>query len=195
MVPDRSSPSRVRCAASRLGRLRADPKGWLFMREKGHSGRVCRAGREPFGHTSRLEPQPRGTVTRRAIAQRRSRTSGLTRPSAAAIRGFVVGPLGRSAALWRKSFVFTSLPIRKFLVLPFAGALAPLLGGFSFVFSELSTAVVAPTTCSLLLVLTTCRGIHYARKIRGRGIHYTRRIARAGYPLYSWKTPQNHTSL
>ena len=41
-----------------------------------------------FGHTRRLEPQPRGAVTRRAVAQRRSRASGLTRPLAAAIRGF-----------------------------------------------------------------------------------------------------------
>ena len=31
------------------------------------------------------EPQPRGAVTRRAVAQRRSRASGLTRPLAEAI--------------------------------------------------------------------------------------------------------------
>ena len=31
------------------------------------------------------EPQPRGAVTRRAVAQRRSRAGGLTRPSAEAI--------------------------------------------------------------------------------------------------------------
>ena len=36
-----------------------------------------------------LEPQPRGAVTRRAVAQRRSRASGLTRPLAAAIWGFL----------------------------------------------------------------------------------------------------------
>ena len=41
----------------------------------------------PFGHTRRLEPQPRGAVTRRAVAQRRSRASGLTRPLAEAISG------------------------------------------------------------------------------------------------------------
>ena len=35
MIPDRSSPSRVRFAASRPGLLRADPKGWLFMGKKG----------------------------------------------------------------------------------------------------------------------------------------------------------------
>ena len=81
--------------------------------------------KEPFGHTSRLEPQPRGAVTRRAVAQRRSRASGLTRLSAEAIRGFdsgfglgfVVGPLARSAAVWYKSFFFSSLPIRKVLIL------------------------------------------------------------------------------
>ena len=49
-----------------------------------------------FGHTRRLEPQPRGAVTRRAVAQRRSRASGLTRPLAEAIRGFDFGFLLRS---------------------------------------------------------------------------------------------------
>ena len=40
MISDRFSPSRVRFAASRPGLLRADPKGWLFMREKG--GALCK---------------------------------------------------------------------------------------------------------------------------------------------------------
>ena len=40
------------------------------------------------------EPQPRGAVTRRAVAQRRSRAGGLTRPLAAAIRGFGLGSGG-----------------------------------------------------------------------------------------------------
>ena len=74
---------------------------------------------------SRLEPQPRGAVSRRAVAQRRGCAGGLTRPLAAAIRGFgfglgfVVGPLARSAAVWCKAFVFSSLSIGKVLVLPF----------------------------------------------------------------------------
>ena len=54
MIPDRSSPSRVRFAASRPGPIRADPKEWLFMREKGGGGPCGRAEREPFGHTRRL---------------------------------------------------------------------------------------------------------------------------------------------
>ena len=41
------------------------------------------------------EPQPRGAVTRRAVAQRRSRASGLTRLSAEAIRVFDFGFLCR----------------------------------------------------------------------------------------------------
>ena len=42
------------------------------------------------------EPQPWGAVTRRAVAQRRSRASGLTRPLAEAIRGvWVVWVLSR----------------------------------------------------------------------------------------------------
>ena len=39
IVSDRSSPSRVRFAASRPGRLRADPKDALLTRGKGGSGR------------------------------------------------------------------------------------------------------------------------------------------------------------
>ena len=78
---------------------------------------------QPFGHTRRLEPQPWGAVTRRAVAQRRSRASGLTRPLAEAIHGFGLGfvadPLVRTAAVWCKVFVFSSLPIRKVLVSPF----------------------------------------------------------------------------
>ena len=108
MIPHRSSPSRVRFAASRPGLLRADPRGWLFMRGKGGAGRGApRAGcqtystiryvivpivgaerrKEPFGHTSRLEPQRRGAVTRRAVAQRRSRAGRLDSPLGAGYPG------------------------------------------------------------------------------------------------------------
>ena len=48
------------------------------------------------------EPQPRGAVTRGAVAQRRSRAGGLTRPSAEAIRGFELGLCCRSACLFRR---------------------------------------------------------------------------------------------
>ena len=58
---------------------------------KGGVRAVWTGRKEPFGHTGRLEPQPRGAVTRRAVAQRRSRASGLTRPLAEAIRGFDSG--------------------------------------------------------------------------------------------------------
>ena len=84
--------------------LRGKGGGWSWL--SSCFGPCGRAGREPFGHTGRLEPQPRGGVTRRAVAQRRSR-GGLTRPWAEAIRGFdsgfglgfVVGPLARSASV------------------------------------------------------------------------------------------------
>ena len=66
----------------------------------------------------------------------------LTRPLAAAIRVFdsgfgvvfVVGSLARSAAVWCKAFVFSSLPIRKVLVLPFAGGVSPPLPVVSLLF-------------------------------------------------------------
>ena len=71
----------------------------IALRPKpGHSGRACRAEREPFGHTGRLEPQPRGAVTRRVVAQRRSRVSGLTRPLAEAISDSAWSCLSDSAA-------------------------------------------------------------------------------------------------
>ena len=49
--------------------------------------------------------------------------------------GFVGGPLARSAAVWYKAFVFSSLPIRKVLVLPFAGGVSPPLPVVSLLFS------------------------------------------------------------
>ena len=62
------------------------------------------AEREPFGHTRRLEPQPWGAVTRRAVAQRGSRASGLTRPLAEAISdsAWTVLQTGRTAFLAEK---------------------------------------------------------------------------------------------
>ena len=60
----------------------------------------------------------------------------MTAPIAASgVLGFVVGPLARSAAVWRKVFVFSSLPIRKVLVLPFAGGVSPPLPVVSLLFS------------------------------------------------------------
>ena len=44
IVSDRSSPSRVRFAASRPGRLRADPKDALLTRGKGGDRAVGREG-------------------------------------------------------------------------------------------------------------------------------------------------------
>ena len=110
---------------------------------KGRTGRKV-----PFGHTRRLEPQPRGAVTRRAVAQRRSRAQRLDSPLGVGYPGFWVGVLlsvrlSRFAAVRRKSFVFSSLSIRKVLVLSFR-TVFPL---------EFSTVVAAPTTWVLLLVL------------------------------------------
>ena len=115
-----------------------------------------RAARRCPSLRSRLEPQPRGAVTRRAVAQRRNRASGLTRPLAEAIRGFdsgfgvdfVGGSLARPAAVWCKSFVFSLLPIRKVLVLPFAWGVSPPLPVVSLLFS-----VSYPQVTSLLLLV------------------------------------------
>ena len=124
------SPNR----ASRIGRgKRAGPRRGARDtdaaddQERADESLKHRAARRCPSLPSRLEPRPRGAVTRRAVAQRRSRASGLPRPSAEAIRGFdsgfglgfVVVPVARSAAVWCKAFVFSFLRIRKVLVLPF----------------------------------------------------------------------------
>ena len=48
------------------------------------------------------EPQPRGAVTRGAVAQRGSRASGLTRPLAEAIRAVWFGFIAGSACPYRR---------------------------------------------------------------------------------------------
>ena len=137
----------------------------------------------PPEHGEGREVAERSGVTRRAVAQRRSRASGLTRSLAEAIRGFdsgfglgfVVGPLGRSAAVWCKSFVFSSLPIRKVLVLPLAGGVSPPLPVVSLLFS----VSYSQESSLLLLVLyylfcTTCRCVRFARICGGRCVRFAR---------------------
>ena len=87
-----SDPALWPAGGRREGELIAHDKGYY------HScfGRTRR--KLAFGHTRRLEPQPWGAVTRRAVAQRRSRASGLTRLSAAAIRGVWIGFCCRSVS-------------------------------------------------------------------------------------------------
>ena len=62
--------------------------------------------------------------------------------------GFVVDPLARSAVVWCKPFVFSSLPIRKVLVLVLVpGRFYPQTRRSYYLFF---------TTCSLLLVYVRC---------------------------------------
>ena len=88
------SPNR----ASRIGRgKRAGPRRGARDtdaaddQERANESVKHRAARRCPSLPSHLEPQLRGAVTRRAVAQRRSRVSGLTRPLAEAIRGFGLG--------------------------------------------------------------------------------------------------------
>ena len=46
-----------------------------------------------------------------------------------------VDPFARRSAVWRKSFVFSSLPIRKGLIFRFAGGVSPPFPVFSLLFS------------------------------------------------------------
>ena len=85
------SPNR----ASRIGRgKRAGPRRGARDtdayddQERADESLKHRAARRCPSLPRRLEPQPRGGVTRRAVAQRRSRAGGLTRPWAEVIRGF-----------------------------------------------------------------------------------------------------------
>ena len=78
--------------------------------------------KEPFGHIRRLS-RSRGALSPvGAVAQRRSRASGVTRLSGVGYPGVLIlvlegDPLARRSAVLCKSFVFSSLPIRKVLIL------------------------------------------------------------------------------
>ena len=99
------SPNR----ASRIGRgKRAGPRRGARDtdaaddQERANESVKHRAARRCPSLPSRLEPQPRGAVIRRAVAQRRSRASGLTCPLAEAIRGFGLGFVGVPFAPFRR---------------------------------------------------------------------------------------------
>ena len=62
-------------------------------------GAKPKAGFRPY---QTPEPQPWGAVTRRAVAQRRSRASGLTRPLAEAIWAGWFGFIAGSACPFRR---------------------------------------------------------------------------------------------
>ena len=135
---------------------------------------------------------------------RQTRPQEWTRLSAAAIRGFdsgfglgfVVYPLVRFAAVFRKSFVFSSLPIRKVLVLHFAGGVSPPFPVVSLLFSvsypqASRSYYLFFTTCSL----TTCMGIALGTNIWFLGIALGTRNGCLRYCVRYWKTVLNHTSL
>ena len=149
--------------------------------KRGISGRAD-APKGTFRPYQPLEPQPRGAVTRRAVAQRRSRASGLTRPLAEAIRGFGLGFVGvtlvRSAAVCNKSCVFSYLPIRNGLVLPFREGRAPLLGGFSFFSVSYPQA-----RRSYYLFCTTCSVLHECPVVSAEGV-VTSPVVSAGLWCY-----------
>ena len=60
---------------------------------------------------------------------------------------------------------------------------------------DLSTVVVAPTTCSLLLVITICMVKGFIPKIGGRVKGFIPKTGVFSEGFYSWKTPRNRTTL
>ena len=83
------SPNR----AARIGRgKRAGPRpGAGDTDAADDQERADESVKQRAGELSRRDTYRRGGVTRRAVAQRRSRAGGLTRPLAKAIRGFGLG--------------------------------------------------------------------------------------------------------
>ena len=161
MIPDRSSPSRVRFAAS--GLLRADPKGWLLTRGKG--GLPIR----------KVLVLPRAAAEGRFWEPRQRLDPGPWR----AIRGFGLGVVSCPCCFL--------LPIRKVFS---AG------GGFCFQFS----ASYPQDRRSYYLFFnylffTTCTCFHFARICGGTCFHFARICGLAVFPLCTWKTVPNHTSL
>ena len=117
----------------------------LFGGEVSLAGEVVRRRRCRPGSASEKLDHHRGSPSTVKV----SRT--LEKP----VRG--VGPLARSAAVWRKVFVFSSLPIREVLVCLFGRGVSPSLGCFLFCFQRVypqdrRSYYLFFTTCSL----TTC---------------------------------------
>ena len=101
--------------------------------------------------------------------------------------GFVVGPLARSAAVWCKYFVFSSLPIRKVLVLPFWEGRLPL----SWVFSLLFSARYSQDRRSYYLFFTTCVNTPFWSKNRECNTPFWSKNRECNTPFWSWITSQN----
>ena len=82
--------SERRAAYEGKGGVRAVGREGELAHDKGYyHSYLGRSRKGTFRPYQTPEPQPWGAVTRRAVAQRRSRASGLTRPSAKAIRGLI----------------------------------------------------------------------------------------------------------
>ena len=119
----------------------------------------------PFGHTGRLKPHPRGAVTRRAVAQRRSRASGLTRPLAEALSGV--------------------------LFLDFI----PSRDGFDFGFLIRRLIHSRRRSYYLLLfyLSSICKGVHFARIRGGEGVHFARTfMEKGGFALHVENSAESH---
>ena len=60
---------------------------------------------------------------------------------------------------------------------------------------DLSTVVVAPTTCSLLLVLTICKGLRFMPKIGRESLRFMPKMKLFRSAVYAWKTAPDHRHL
>ena len=94
-------------------------------------------------------------------------------------------------------FVFSSLPIRKVLVLPFAGGVSPSAsGGFSFVFSELSTADRRSYYLFFNYLFFNYLYIYRFMRRFSVGIYRFMRSWLTGrLSVYAWKTGLDHRDL
>ena len=103
----------------------------------------------------------------------------------------------RFAGVWCKSRIFSCLPIRKVLVLPFAGGVSPPLPVVSLLFS---VSYPQPSRSYYLFFNYLFFNYLYGGSLSpidrlGRGFTFTDRSAWWGGSLSPWKTAPNHCGL
>ena len=101
--------------------------------------------------------------------------------------GFVADPLARRANTTPapgnspQVFCFQCFTYKEGFGFPFCGGRQPSAsGGFSFVFSELSTGSSLLLLVLYYLFFTTCMGLHFDRILQGGGLHFATYFGRPG---------------
>ena len=99
--------------------------------------------------------------------------------------------LPRFAAVWCKSFVFSSFTYKEGFGFAFSGGVSPPLPVVSLLFS----VSYPQARRSYYLFFTTCMGVRFGTRILGQGVHFGTNLPVRECPLWYWKSVLIQTSL